>query len=453
MLLFRHVFGFLIQLLPGAFVCCYPFWGRFKFAAKKAVGIACGMALAGCALFVWLGLYPPVPALAAHYQLVCNLVFNLTLASLAAYFLVIIRVGLFQKVFVLSIGMNYSFLLLKLIDFLLQLFQIRRDGYMYSLTTLLFHVIINALLFYPILRLLQRIRRAVDSPIESRTWRQLALVPLGFIFIINLFQYFPEAAGLSPQMTLEIFTMAVLAFMFGVYAWIFRVIERSRRQAEESAVLQATLDNYRRISGNVDRVKEMHHEVKHHLAALNIYLESGDPDGAKAYLRQMADEISRLPAVEYTPNPLLNSILTDYKEKAERAGIRVEYHILVPEAIHMEDIDLCRLLTNMLDNAIEGCADAKEEKYLFLHIRRNGPFLFFNCENACDGGKIRYERGRMISRKPDRAEHGYGLKIMTVIANKYNGLFKVEVEGDRFIVLANLCLFTDDRETAKEEGS
>lgn len=450
MLIFRHVFGFFIQLFPYAFFCCYPFLGRFKRGVKKAAGTTCGIAAMGCVLFVWLGLYPPVPALAAHYELVCNLIFALTLGLLLAYFLAAVRAGLFQKLFVFFIVINYGYLVLKLTDLFNAFIQPVRDGYMYSPVGLLLQTAVQILLFFPILLLLKRIRRAADSPIEDSTWKQLALVPLGFILLINLCLHIPGAAGLSPRMQLEISTMAVLVFMFFVYGWIFRVMERSRRQAEEAAALQFALSNYRRVAENIDRIKEMHHEMKHHLNALAVYLDGDDAEGAKAYLSRVADDLARLPAVEYTPHPLLNSILTEYEDRAGRAGIRVEYHILVPETLPMEDVDLCRLLTNLLYNAIEGCADAKGEKYLSLRIRRNGRFLFFGCENACDGGKLRYEHGRLISRKADWEAHGCGLKIMAAIADKYSGLFKTGAEGDRFTAQVNLCLFAG--EEAGKEG-
>ena len=61
-------------------------------------------------------------------------------------------------------------------------------------------------------------------------------------------------------------------------------------------------------------------------------------------------------------------------------------------------------------------------------------------------GKLRYERGRLVSLKG--AEHGYGLKIMAEIADKYNGLFRAEVKDGHFNALANLCLF--DGEAGKE---
>ena len=107
----------------------------------------------------------------------------------------------------------------------------------------------------------------------------------------------------------------------------------------------------------------------------------------------------------------------------------------------MEDIDLCRMLTNILDNAIEGCQKVSEERrFVRLNLISKDNFLFVKCENACDESLLKIANGKYKSTKNDMARHGYGLKIIREIAEKYNGILNVQAHNGIFTVTTNLCL-------------
>ena len=115
--------------------------------------------------------------------------------------------------------------------------------------------------------------------------------------------------------------------------------------------------------------------------------------------------------------------------------------ISIGRSLNMEDIDLCRMLTNILENAVEGCQKVSEEQRIIrLNLHSKGNFLFIKCENSCNEDNLRITNGKYKSSKKNSDKHGYGLKIINGIAEKYNGILNVQVRGGFFAVTTTLCL-------------
>lgn len=163
--------------------------------------------------------------------------------------------------------------------------------------------------------------------------------------------------------------------------------------------------------------------------------------GAEEYIHKFADDAGQLPFVTYTANTLVNSILSEFSEKAKRCKVKVDYSIIIGSQLNMEDIDLCRMLNNILENAVEGCKKVSgERRFIRLNLHSKENFLFVKCENGCDEGSLRVANGKYRSTKRDISKHGYGLKIMGEIAEKYNGILSVQVHNGLFSVTTTLCL-------------
>lgn len=441
MLIFRTFCGFALQILPYAFFCLYPFGDCFKIARQRAFCLFGLLFAALAAAFTWIGTRPDSLLPGEYRSFFMNLFFYITLLVLLGLYLFCIRAHAFQKLFVFFIVMNYGFLITTAVNLMLDIFPYTPDGHMYPIIALLYHLGLNAVLFFPMLRLSRHVRLALGSPVSKGTWLLLALVPGIFILLISVFGYLPTMTGFSPEYIHWIFMQIMLLFMLFIYGWIFRMMDQAREKALQQSRLEAMVANYRKTAEDAAVIRQMRHEMKHHIGALSLYMKSGNYAGAQSYLDKVADIAARMPDAQYTPHPLLNSILTEYRERALRADISVTYHITVAETISMEDTDLCCLLTNLLDNALDGCLRVKDtQRYIRLRIRQDKSFLFFSCENSCDTSLLRYTNGRLVTAKTeDAGSHGLGIFVMKNISAKYNGAFRTEVSSGSFTALVNLC--------------
>ncbi len=133
----------------------------------------------------------------------------------------------------------------------------------------------------------------------------------------------------------------------------------------------------------------------------------------------------------------------EYAARAQAVGATLECDARAPEDVGVGDVHLCRLLSNMLDNAVEGCRAASDlAPVIRFAMRQEDGFLFMSCDNPCDEAVLHRRGTRFASTKQDaaRSGHGLGLGIMAEIAEAYDGSFECDASGRRFRVFANLCI-------------
>ena len=138
----------------------------------------------------------------------------------------------------------------------------------------------------------------------------------------------------------------------------------------------------------------------------------------------------------WTEHIAVNAILQDAAGRARAAGITFRASAAVPKALFVSDEDLCALLMNLLDNALEGAerTPAGREKSVFFQIRLAGGFLPILCENTFDGRVRTDGEGKPSTSKADAAAHGFGLAQMRAVAEKYGSVLNVSWTRERFTV-------------------
>lgn len=438
--------GFLFQILPGAFFCLYPFRNNFRCPLK---GVLAGLGVTLTAMtvlftYVYIKLEVPAAGNISHSPL--EVIFLVTLLFLLLFYIFFVKAQTSHKLFVLFIIMTYGFLVTEAVSYLLNLFPVSYDEYMYSSRTLIFHLSVNGILFCPMLDLMRYIQKALGSHISDRMWRSLTIIPAAFVLALLIFYELPVAVSLSAESILGLLSKAMIIFILFLYYWLFRILEQVRTLSEEQAYLSAMAGNQRSQAESEKKVREARHEIMHHINALSILIKAGDYAGAENYLDKISMVSYEMPVPKHTSHPLLNAILAEYKKQAENAQVKTTYQILAQTFLSIEDSDLCQLVSNLLDNALEGCSHvAPEKRSLQLIVRQKGNFLFFSCENSCNPAKIKYKNQKLVSTKTgfNRKAHGFGISIMEQIAEKYNGFLRTSAEGNTFTVNINLCLNSD----------
>lgn len=220
-------------------------------------------------------------------------------------------------------------------------------------------------------------------------------------------------------------------------AWeLSRSILRTREEARVLALKnQLVLDNYRAIEGKLRESGRLRHEASHRLTALDALVQARDWDGLERCIAswRQAGGSSQL---RFSEHIAVNAILQDAAGRAESLGIAFQASVMVPKALPILDEDLCALLMNLLDNALEGAArtPAEREKFIRFQMRAMDEFLPVLCENSFDGRVETDHRGELVTTKPDPASHGFGLAQMRAVAEKYGSVLDVNWTEERFTV-------------------
>jgi len=229
------------------------------------------------------------------------------------------------------------------------------------------------------------------------------------------------------------FLLVLCVLLFSI--WQFsNAYYRNLREGEVLAVQnKQAQESHERIMENFRQMRELKHEIKNHLTALEYYLKDGRHDEAKAYLARYISQVAPVTEMVYHSNFLINSVVGKYIHEAKELGIRVEMN-LAAEPVRIIEPDLYSLFSNILSNAVEACALVPErgERFMKLTIMRREPYLNIICKNS-KSAEISYVDDKVQSIKQGSG-HGYGLRTIERIVKTYDGLMDINYDKETFTI-------------------
>ena len=217
---------------------------------------------------------------------------------------------------------------------------------------------------------------------------------------------------------------AVTVIVSSIYAW------RSAAAFGLAARENAERAYYDKISSTYDETRKIRHDISNHLSALAVLLDSDNVTEARRYLSDISSEIKAQSLPVSTGRAVLDALLYSKCAAAEKEGIKLAMEFKSDIGEKYTDFDLCGIFGNILDNAIEGCRKAKGEKEISLTVKRQLDMLCIFCENNCAPIK----NADMSTDKSDKTAHGFGLKRIGQLAEKYGGGVEISVENGVFSI-------------------
>lgn len=169
---------------------------------------------------------------------------------------------------------------------------------------------------------------------------------------------------------------------------------------------------------------KLYHDIKHHLRALERLLQNGDRREALAYIESVQEPLQCKMIPLHTGVDIVDAVIYEAKEKAEQRNILlvVETPIL-PSGLKLEDRELCVLFANLLNNALEA---AKEQ--IRLNIAITAGFLVIEMQNDYKKKPVVKNNHFVSEREQDSLAHGWGMKIIEQIVEKYQGELSIRVD-------------------------
>ena len=195
-----------------------------------------------------------------------------------------------------------------------------------------------------------------------------------------------------------------------LYNMIDRQIERFQSELIEKQV--------REIQNMYRQVRGWRHDYRNHINNMKIQLSEGNYDKLSDYLNELADDLDTVDTVIKTGNVMADAILNSKLNVAEKMNIKLNVKANVPDKLPMSDVELCSMLGNILDNAVEACGTLpEEERFMRVYIGKLKGQLYLSVQNSA--GKVRKSKNTYLSTK--EGEHGYGLFRIDRVAKKYGG--------------------------------
>ena len=193
----------------------------------------------------------------------------------------------------------------------------------------------------------------------------------------------------------------------------------------------------------------MRHEMRHQIALLDLLYQKGDLEALGAQLAQMKEANSQLAPIRYTHNFCINTILQSAAAQARQQNTSFQATAMVEEKLPVPEGDLCTLLMNLLDNALEAAAQVEEPSQRFLRLRLSlqKGFLAVRCENSYTGKLAQDGKGNLLTTKENPQTHGFGIAKMSAVAEKYKSILDIRYTDSVFTVQTALKLPGEAKQT------
>ena len=287
------------------------------------------------------------------------------------------------------------------------------------------HMIVIYAVLYILIYLLERYLKKDIEELQI-TRRELLVVYFVMIMVycISNVSYVDVKSIFSAGTAMDVFIIRTLADLSGMavlYAYHIQVKEIQMRFEKDTLrnIMDMQYKNYKLSKESIDIVNQKYHDLKHQI---NLLKSGEDSEKAGEYLEQMEREIKIYETQNKTGNKVLDTILTSKSMHCQRHGIELKFMGEGQLLNFMEDMDISALFGNMLDNAIESVVKIKDrqKRLISLHVIQDKQFIRIRTENYCEEN-VQFQDGIPITTKKDNRFHGYGMKSMKKIVEKYGG--------------------------------
>ena len=285
-------------------------------------------------------------------------------------------------------------------------------------------VLVYAVIFAILTLIELNLKKDLEELHITRRELLVVIIIAASVFAMSNLSYLDQNGLFSGSFVMDIFIIRTLVDLSGIavlYAYHIQVKEVQIRFEKDALhnIMEMQYKNYQLSKENIDMVNQKYHDLKHQI---NLLKSGADSEKAGEYLEQMEREIKIYETQNKTGNKVLDTILTSKSMHCQRHGIELKFMGEGQLLNFMEDMDISALFGNMLDNAIESVVKIKDrqKRLISLHVIQDKQFIRIRTENYCEEN-VQFQDGIPITTKKDKRFHGYGMKSMKKIVEKYGG--------------------------------
>ena len=194
---------------------------------------------------------------------------------------------------------------------------------------------------------------------------------------------------------------------------IFDRLVAKRVAAFETEIIQRY---YAEVESMYTKMRGWRHDYRHHIQTMKVHVANGEYDAIGKYLDMLDDDLTNVETRIRTGNKMADAILNSKLTLAAQKQIKVNAEAKIPVSLSVSELDLCIIIGNLLDNAIEACAEIPvEERMIRVYMEMKGNFLYLSVINTAAGKK------KHSFRSTKGEGHGLGLGRIDQVVRKYDG--------------------------------
>ncbi len=278
------------------------------------------------------------------------------------------------------------------------------------------------------------------SGISFRDSALLMAVPCFFL----VFLFFGERTLFRPgellagTMTVPVFylvfcVMALILYVLGIADRVRLLDQKESRFMLSAArrIIELEKENYKQIRDYRQQIGIIRHDFRHHIHALQHMNDSE----RREYLRGMQSDLDGGQELFFCGNAAVNSLLQQYAAQSKAEDIRFEARVSLGSTLPVDDLTLCVIIGNLLQNALEAGRRCPDDRFIRVYLKSEGGALRIMVENRYDG-TLRRGGGKLLSTKKDG---GLGMLSIRRLLDQSGDDFDYYENGEVFTSMVYLA--------------
>lgn len=260
----------------------------------------------------------------------------------------------------------------------------------------------------------------------------LCLLVTQICFAIDTFHIY-HSPNTQAATIASVFSTASVIIAIIFFILLTRQLFSDARQAAAAKNIEKQhkleLQQYQTIKKRTEETQSFQNTLKEKIASVQNNLRQNEYTLAQENLQQLSDSFQEIRYHTCCSDRLIDAILNSKRAVASECGIRTDYQVMLPEQYSISPTDVCCVLFNLLDNAIEAGREADvSDPFITLSINTKADFITMHMKNSKNCRQI----FQGTTTKSDNINHGFGLSIIEEIAEKNDGFCEWTDHGDTF---------------------
>ena len=257
---------------------------------------------------------------------------------------------------------------------------------------------------------------------------------VGFVYLVN--QTFTSLS--SDMAELWFFMLSILILLLFVFCFYIEI--RSKKTELDYEHMRNILleEKYQEVNDIYGANAKLYHDLNNHLNVMYQLINKESINEAKKYIREISQPVQNLSKTVWTGIDIVDVIINSKIDKMNKLGISYTINAEFPQNTNIASNDICTIISNLLDNAIEAAKKVQDRgESISIIIRKIKYFLVIQITNPCIDD-IANGSVLPVTTKKDKKMHGWGLPSTVSIIEKYGGTFEYKNKNGSFTATALL---------------
>ena len=274
------------------------------------------------------------------------------------------------------------------------------------------------ILYFWMVLIVSRVLMKKVREIPLLHWISIILMPI--ISIVVLYSIFISIAVANNTHSMIIYLISIAGMVY-INVAMFNFFESYSKQmklAFMETVAEREAENYRSLRLSYKEMQKLKHDFQNELAVLKDMIANRRYENADEHISEISYFINKSAAICYTGNEAIDSLINIKIKQAEIYNIKIVTKVHLFTEMDYSSLELCRIIGNALDNAIEACCKVDtQERFVYISFKEvNDNVLLEISNSSCEA-----DTEWLVSTKSDKGMHGYGIQSIRSSAERIGG--------------------------------